>query len=96
MKETKTCYVCGKENVSKDEIGLKKKLIDKKVKVRFLGNIHKCYDSNYFMPMFYRNFENTDFVLQKTSRTEFSSIFFKEYFNNRIIDIPETYRGKKK
>ena len=73
-----------------------KKLIDKKVKVRFLGNIHKCYDSNYFMPMFYRNFENTDFVLEKTNRTEFSSIFFKEYFNNRIIDIPETYRGKKK
>ena len=30
MKETKTCYVCGKENLSKDEIGLTKKLIDKK------------------------------------------------------------------
>ena len=30
MKETKTCYVCGKESLSKDEIGLTKKLIDKK------------------------------------------------------------------
>ena len=30
MKEIKTCYVCGKENLSKDEIGLTKKLIDKK------------------------------------------------------------------
>lgn len=30
MKESKTCYVCGKENLSKDEIGLTKKLIDKK------------------------------------------------------------------
>lgn len=24
------CYVCGKENLSKDEIGITKKLIDKK------------------------------------------------------------------
>ena len=30
MKESKTCYVCGKDNLSKDEIGLTKKLIDKK------------------------------------------------------------------
>lgn len=30
MKETKTCYVCGKSPLSKDEIGLTKKLIDKK------------------------------------------------------------------
>ena len=29
MRESK-CYVCGKENLSKDEIGLTKKLIDKK------------------------------------------------------------------
>lgn len=26
------CYVCGKENISKDEIGLTKKLIDKNAK----------------------------------------------------------------
>lgn len=26
------CYVCGKENLSKDEIGITKKLIDKKTK----------------------------------------------------------------
>lgn len=30
MKEIKMCYVCGKSNLTKDEIGLTKKLIDKK------------------------------------------------------------------
>ena len=30
--ETKTCYVCGKKPLSKDEIGLTKKLIDLKAK----------------------------------------------------------------
>ena len=30
MLESKQCYVCGKENLSKDEIGLTKKLINKK------------------------------------------------------------------
>lgn len=30
MKENKKCYVCGKSPLSKDEIGLTKKLIDKK------------------------------------------------------------------
>ena len=27
-----TCYVCGKDNLSKDEIGITKKLIDRKAK----------------------------------------------------------------
>ena len=30
--DQKKCYVCGKEPLSKDEIGLTKKLIDKKAK----------------------------------------------------------------
>lgn len=30
MVESRQCYVCGKENLSKDEIGLTKKLINKK------------------------------------------------------------------
>lgn len=30
MEQIKNCYVCGKENLGKDEIGLTKKLIDKK------------------------------------------------------------------
>ena len=29
--ETKKCYVCGKTPLTKDEIGLTKKLIDKKI-----------------------------------------------------------------
>ena len=28
--ESKVCYVCGKENLSKNEIGLTKKLLNKK------------------------------------------------------------------
>ncbi len=28
-----TCYVCGKQDLSKDEIGITKKLIDKNTKV---------------------------------------------------------------
>ena len=31
--ETEKCYVCGKTPLSKDEIGLTRKLIDKKTKV---------------------------------------------------------------
>jgi len=30
--ESKACYVCGKENLSKDEIGLTRKLLDKNTK----------------------------------------------------------------
>ena len=36
--EVKICYVCGKESLSKDEIGLTKKLMDKNSK-RFY-----CFD----------------------------------------------------
>ena len=32
MMETKKCYVCGKSPLSKDEIGLTKKIIDRKSK----------------------------------------------------------------
>lgn len=31
--EIKKCYVCDKEPISKDEIGLTKKIIDKKTKI---------------------------------------------------------------
>jgi hypothetical protein len=30
--ESKSCYICGKENLSKDEIGLTKKLLGRNVK----------------------------------------------------------------
>lgn len=32
MEKKKTCYVCGKEDLSKNEIGLTKKLLDKNAK----------------------------------------------------------------
>lgn len=71
------------------------KLIDKKIRLRYKGNIFKCYDTNYFAPMFVRGFEGKDFVFEKSRRTEFDEESFKEFFSHRVIDIPDTYRGKK-
>ena len=71
------------------------KLIDKTVVFKYKGNIFNCYDSNYFIPMFVRGKENEGLTLEKTTRTQFSVEYFKEYFKNRVIDIPETFRGKK-
>ena len=70
-------------------------LIDKKVVFKFRGNIFDCYDSDYFIPMFVRGKEDEGLVLEHTTRTEFSKEYFKKYFENRVIDIPETFRGKK-
>ncbi len=33
--DSKVCYVCGKENLSKDEIGLTKKLLSKNAKTYY-------------------------------------------------------------
>ncbi len=72
-----------------------RKYIDKRVMFKYKGNIFNCYDTNYFLPMFFRNMENRDLILEKTKRTEFSTSFFDEYFKNRVIDIPDSYFGKK-
>ena len=69
--------------------------IDKTIKLRYNGNIFNCYDTNYFMPMFVKGFEGKDLVFEKSKRTEFDENSFKEFFSHRVIDIPETYRGKK-
>lgn len=45
--------------------------------------------------MFVRGKEEEGLVLEHTTRTEFSKEYFKKYFENRVIDIPETFRGKK-
>ena len=71
------------------------KLIDRQVVIKYRGNIFNCYDSNYFIPMYVRGKENEGLVLEKTTRTEFTSEYFEKYFKNRVIDIPETFRGKK-
>ena len=70
-------------------------LIDKTIKLRYKGNIFKCYDTNYFLPMFYRKFQHTHVTFEKSKRTEFDEESFKEFFEHRVIDIPDTYRGKK-
>jgi hypothetical protein len=35
---SKVCYICGKENLSKDEIGLTKKLLSSNAKVNYCLN----------------------------------------------------------
>lgn len=74
------------------------KLVDKTIKIRYNGNIFNCYDTNYFLPMFYRDIQGrqkTVTVFEKSKRTEFDENSFKDFFTHRVIDIPETYRGKK-
>ncbi len=70
-------------------------LIDRVVVFKYSGNIFNCYDSDYFIPMFVRGKENEGLMLEKTTRTEYSQDYFKEYYKGRVIDIPDTYRGKK-
>lgn len=73
-------------------------LIDKTIKIKADWNIFNCYDTNYFLPMYYReiaNKENKLFVYEKSTRTEFDEESFSKFFSHRVIDIPETYRGKK-
>jgi len=41
--ENKICYVCGKEKLSKDEVGLTKKLLGRKIKVEYCLNCLSDY-----------------------------------------------------
>lgn len=72
-----------------------KEYIDRTIKLSFAGNIYKCYDPDYFMPMFYRGLEEITPVYSKVEKTEFSPDGFERYASHRVIDIPETFRGKK-
>lgn len=63
------------------------------IKVHF--NIFNCYDTNYFMPLFFKGMENRDIELQKCTQIEFTPGCFEDFFKNHTIDIPETFRGKK-
>lgn len=75
------------------------KLIDKTIKIKYKGNIFACYDTNYFLPMYYRETKfrknNEVYVFEKSKRTEFDEEGFKDFYMHRVIDIPDTYRGKK-
>lgn len=95
----KTIWTC---NIIRDNAKLEKyldskdeKYIDEKVKFVHTGNIYDSYDHKYFVPMYFKGFENTDFVLEKSVFTEISSESFEEFARRRTIVIPETYRGKK-
>lgn len=72
------------------------KYINKVVKFAFNGNIYKCYDSHFFMPMFYKGFENRSLTLERCEPVQFCPDGLERYYSQRTIDIPETYRGKKK
>lgn len=74
--------------------------IDKTIKIVFNGNIYRCYNSRYFMPMFYAKGENsklkeTALILQKCVDIEFSQSGFEDFYKRHKIDVPDTYRGKK-
>lgn len=95
----KTIWFC---NIIRDNAMLEKyldskdeKYIDEKVQFVHSGNIYDCYDDKYFLPMFYKGFENTDFVLVKSTYTELTAQGFEEFSRRRTVEIPETYRGKK-
>lgn len=72
-----------------------KTLINKSIKIMFRGNIFNCYDTDFFLPMFYKSFENQKIIYNKVERIEFSPEGFKKFNAARLIDIPDTFRGKK-
>lgn len=73
-----------------------KELVDRTVKIMFKGNIFECYDPDFYMPMFYRGFENQRIIFNKVERTEFTHEGFQKFHNKRIVDIPDAFRGKSK
>lgn len=75
--------------------------VDKTVKFVFYGNIYRCYNSRYFLPMFYARGENTKLkettlTLKRCEDAEFTPQGFKAFHEKHKVDLPETYRGKKK
>ena len=77
------------------------KFVDKQVKFVFHGDIYRCYNSRYFLPMFYAKgpdskLKETTLTLKKCTDTEFSPKGFEDFSKKHNIDLPETYRGKKK
>ncbi len=72
-----------------------KALIDKTIKFAFNWNIYKCYNPRFFLPMFYKGFEGCNFHLEKCQDVAYTPQGFTEYFIQRSIDIPDTYRGKR-
>lgn len=77
-------------NNTKDE-----KKVDKEFYIKANFNIFNCYDTNYFLPMFYRNMQNRDIELVKSKPLEFDPYSFDEFYKTHTIDIPDTFRGKK-
>ncbi len=73
-----------------------KKYVAKTVKFVFNANIYNCYNDRYYLPMFYKGKEGQDFVLTKCKDVDFSPQGFEEYHKKHSVDIPETYRGKRK
>lgn len=77
------------------------KFVDKQVKFVFHGDIYRCYNPRYFLPMFYAKgpdskLKETTLTLKKCTDTEFSPTGFADFSRKHNIDLPDTYRGKKK
>ncbi len=91
-----TCNIIYKNAILEQYLSSRdSKLIDKKVQFVYKGNIYRCYDDHFFLPMFFKGFENVDFKLEKSKRTEISRESFDNFEERRTVDIPDTYRGKK-
>lgn len=71
-----------------------KSLIDKRIQIIFRGNIFECYDTDFFLPMFYTGFEGQKIIYKKVERTEFTPEGLDRFKERRVIDIPKTFRGK--
>lgn len=67
-------------------------LIDKKIKIKYQGNIYKCYDHQRFLWEFFKFSPDKQFVLEKSQRIE-DEDSLRNSFKRRVIDVPETYRG---
>lgn len=57
-----------------------KDLVDKTIKFRANFNIYNCYDSEYYLPLFFKGHEGENFVLKKSHPVEYTPAGFQEFF----------------
>ncbi len=74
----------------------KERVADLEFYIKANFNIFNCYDTNYFMPLFFRGMQNRDIELVKSKPLSFDPWSFDEFYNNHTIDIPDSFRGKVK
>lgn len=73
-----------------------KQYIDKTVEFEFNGDIYECYDSHYYMPMFFTGMENEGLVLQKTEKVQFTKEYMQAYAKKNLIEEEENVDATKR